>query len=115
MAPRGPKPKEVKLTSTDRREKAMSQAQAAAPQSLAAAATRVDVRGMRADEALREVEGTLDKALRGGDPSVLIVHGHGTGALRQSIREYLAGSGYVRMFRPGEAHEGGDGVTVVAF
>ena len=45
--------------------------------------------------------------------AALIVHGHGTGALKQAIRDYLASSPYIRMFRPGETHEGGDGVTVV--
>jgi DNA mismatch repair protein MutS2 len=73
----------------------------------------VDVRGLRADEAVREVELFLDQAFRNGDPGVLVLHGHGTGALKQAVREYLEDSPYVRMYRPGESHEGGDGVTVV--
>jgi DNA mismatch repair protein MutS2 len=74
---------------------------------------RCDVRGMRADEALREVEQFLDRALREGEASALIVHGHGTGALKGALREYLDASPYVGGYRPGESHEGGDGVTVV--
>jgi DNA mismatch repair protein MutS2 len=74
---------------------------------------RLDVRGLRADDALREVEVFLDRALREGEPTVLVVHGHGTGALRSALRSSLAGSPYVRIYRPGEEHQGGDGVTVV--
>ncbi|HZX40844.1 MAG TPA: Smr/MutS family protein, partial [Myxococcaceae bacterium] len=67
----------------------------------------------RSEEAVREVESFLDQAFRNGDPGVLVLHGHGTGALKQAVREYLEDSPYVRMYRPGESHEGGDGVTVV--
>ena len=45
--------------------------------------------------------------------TVLVHHGHGTGALKRAIREHLEISPYVRGFRPGESHEGGDGVTVI--
>jgi DNA mismatch repair protein MutS2 len=76
---------------------------------------RCDVRGMRAEDAIREVERYLDSAFGQGRQEAVILHGHGTGALKQSIRAYLDGSPYVRMFRPGVQHEGGDAVTVVAF
>lgn len=75
---------------------------------------QVDVRGMRADEAIRELEAALDRALRVGEENALVVHGHGTGALKQALREYLARSPYVRVYRPGESHEGGDGVTLIS-
>ncbi|HEY0711529.1 MAG TPA: Smr/MutS family protein, partial [Polyangia bacterium] len=55
----------------------------------------VDVRGHRADEALRMVEDYLDQAAMSGADTVFVIHGHGTGALRRAIREYLAVSGYV--------------------
>ena len=69
---------------------------------------------MRADDALAELETFLDQGLRKGEEAALIIHGHGTGALKQAIRDHLAASPYIRMFRPGESHEGGDGVTVVS-
>jgi DNA mismatch repair protein MutS2 len=72
------------------------------------------VRGLRAEDALREVEQFLDRTYRGGEAAALILHGHGTGALKAAIREYLDRSPYVRMYRPGDSSEGGDGVTVVA-
>lgn len=75
---------------------------------------RCDVRGMRADDALAELESFLDRGMRSGEDAALVIHGHGTGALKQAIRDYLAASPYIRMYRPGEGHEGGDGVTVVA-
>lgn len=72
----------------------------------------LDVRGMRADEALRELGAFLDRAALDGADSVFVVHGHGTGALRKVVREWLATSPYVARFRPGEPGEGGDGVSV---
>ena len=98
----------------EKQERALRRAEQAAAAELKAPNYRCDVRGMRADEALREVEQFLDRIYRSGDESALILHGHGTGALKQAIRDYLASSPYVRMYRPGESHEGGDGVTIVA-
>ncbi|OGQ90519.1 MAG: hypothetical protein A2289_04775 [Deltaproteobacteria bacterium RIFOXYA12_FULL_58_15] len=72
-----------------------------------------DVRGMRADDALRQIELFLDRCSYGGPPQVLIIHGHGTGALKKAIREGLEQLPYVGHYRPGDNHEGGDGVTVV--
>jgi DNA mismatch repair protein MutS2 len=74
---------------------------------------RCDVRGLRADDAMREVELFLDRTYSQGPQVALIVHGHGTGALKKAVREALEASPYVTGFRPGERHEGGDGVTVV--
>jgi len=102
-----------RFPSGDRGRTSLARASDAAPRALEAPALRVDVRGLRAEEAVREVEAFLDQAFRNGDPGVLVLHGHGTGALKQAVREYLEESPYVRMYRPGESHEGGDGVTVV--
>lgn len=74
---------------------------------------RLDARGLRVEELLREVDRFLDRLYAGGEPSAIILHGHGTGALKQALRDHLSASPYVGSFRPGDRHEGGDAVTVV--
>lgn len=73
----------------------------------------LDLRGFRVEEALDEVENYLDKASLYNLTPVYIIHGHGTGALKQAVRDFLKTSPYVAKFRPGEDTEGGDGVCVV--
>ena len=72
-----------------------------------------DLRGLRADDATRLAEQFLDRSLNDGRRVAFLVHGHGTGALREAIRSTLANSAYVAKLRPGETGEGGDGVTVI--
>jgi DNA mismatch repair protein MutS2 len=74
---------------------------------------RLDVRGLRVEELLREVERFLDVRYSEGEAECSILHGHGTGALKQALRDHLSASPYVGTFRPGDRHEGGDAVTVV--
>ncbi len=73
----------------------------------------VDVRGRAADEALDDVIAALDRATLGGSPVLRIIHGHGTGKLKTSLRDYLKHSPYVTGFRAGDKSEGGDGATIV--
>jgi len=73
----------------------------------------VDVRGQTAEEAQEAVVACLDRAALAGAQTVRIIHGHGTGRLKQALRDYLKTSPYVASFRSGERAEGGDGVTVV--
>lgn len=73
----------------------------------------LDLRGMKVDEALNKTDIYLDEASLANLTPVYIIHGHGTGALREAIREYLSTSPYVSKFRPGEQTEGGNGVSVV--
>ena len=73
----------------------------------------VDVRGMRADDAVALATTFLDRSLNDGRRVAFVVHGHGTGALREAIRSELRSSPYVARFRAGDSAEGGDGVTVV--
>jgi DNA mismatch repair protein MutS2 len=84
------------------------------PPAIQTRSNSVDVRGMRADEALREMQTFLDRAVLEGSDTIFVIHGHGTGALRKVVREFLATSHYVHRFRAGGPGEGGDGVTVVA-
>jgi DNA mismatch repair protein MutS2 len=72
----------------------------------------LDLRGQRADDALDQLERYLDAAYLAGLPFVRIIHGKGTGKLRQSVRESLGANPLVRSFEPGGVSEGGDGVTV---
>ena len=73
----------------------------------------LDLRGERYEEAILRTEKYIDDALLANYPRVSIIHGKGTGALRQGIQNYLKGHKRVRSFRYGEAGEGGFGVTVV--
>lgn len=73
----------------------------------------LDLRGRRSDEALTEMERFLDSAYLAGMPFVRIIHGKGTGKLRDAIRQALHGHTYVRSFEGGGDKEGGEGVTVI--
>lgn len=73
----------------------------------------LDLRGHTVDEGLEELERRLDAAYLAGMPFVRVIHGKGTGRLREAIRQALHGNPYVASFEPGKAREGGDGVTVV--
>jgi DNA mismatch repair protein MutS2 len=74
--------------------------------------SELDLRGMRADEVLLRLDKYLDDAFMAGLPSVRIIHGKGTGALRRVVRDALDGHPLVASFGPGQQNEGGDGVTV---
>jgi len=71
-----------------------------------------DLRGWRVDEVIPELERYINDAYMANMPFVRIIHGKGTGALRQVVREELATNPLVSTFRPAEAREGGEGVTV---
>jgi DNA mismatch repair protein MutS2 len=76
-------------------------------------ASSLDLRGARVDEALEALGRYLDDASLAGLEQVLVIHGLGTGALRDAAREQLAAHPLVKSFRPGERGEGGDGATIV--
>ena len=78
-------------------------------------ATQLDLRGKRYEEALNEVDQYLDAAILAGYPQVTIVHGKGTGALRQGITEYLKGHRSVKAYEFAPANQGGNGATIVKF
>lgn len=75
----------------------------------------IDVRGMRGDEALQTVTYFIDDAIQVGISRVRILHGTGTGALRQLIRDYLRTTPGVEHYRDEHVQLGGSGITVVEF
>lgn len=73
----------------------------------------IDLRGMRGDEALQRVISFLDEAIMLGYRDVRILHGTGTGALRQLIRQYLSTNPVVATYADEQVQLGGAGITVV--
>lgn len=70
------------------------------------------LRQLTIDEALFRLDRFLNNAFMAGLSSVAIIHGKGTGTLRQAVREQLAHHPLVRSFRPAGYGEGGEGVTI---
>lgn len=75
----------------------------------------LDLRGQRAEDALDVLDRYLDSAYMAGMPFVRIIHGKGTGRLREVIRAALAQHPQVKSFEAGGDKEGGEGVTVIKF
>jgi DNA mismatch repair protein MutS2 len=73
---------------------------------------QLNVRGMTVIEALREVESYLDRLLLADVRQASILHGKGTGALRDAVRSYLSSCSFVGSCGPAPPREGGEGVTV---
>ena len=73
----------------------------------------IDLRGMRGDEALQRVISFLDEAIMLGYRDIRILHGTGTGALRQLIRQYLSTNPVVATYADEQVQLGGTGITVV--
>lgn len=72
-----------------------------------------DLRGQRKEESLEAVDRMLDRAVMQGARGICVVHGLGTGALREAVRQHLKKHPQVERFRPGIRGEGGDGATLV--
>ncbi|HOP63424.1 MAG TPA: endonuclease MutS2 [Spirochaetota bacterium] len=83
------------------------------PSTIQTSYNTIDLRGMRVEEALSVMDRELDRMDRNSIDIVIVIHGHGTGALKEAVREALKMNIYVRDFRHGDYGEGGDGVTVV--
>ena len=73
----------------------------------------VNVIGRRLDEAIEEVEKALDGALAAGADRFRVVHGHGTGRLREGLRDHLRKHPSVSRLRAADPREGGNGATIV--
>ena len=77
--------------------------------------TEINLLGKTVDEAIAELDKYLDDAYLAHLPSVRIVHGKGTGALRKGVHNYLRRLKYVSEFHLAEFGEGDAGVTIVTF
>jgi DNA mismatch repair protein MutS2 len=77
--------------------------------------TKLDLRGYRVEEALKEVDKFISEAIHGNVDFVSIIHGKGTGVLREVIHNYLKTFSVIKSFRLGEIYEGGSGATFVYF
>lgn len=73
----------------------------------------LDLRGFRVEEALDSLEFFLDKASLLNLTPVYVIHGHGSGALKAAVQDFLSTSPYVAKYRFGEPAEGSDGVSVI--
>ncbi len=114
--PRGQTPKKKKAPGRAPPQKGRRRQPEGAPVQVVpvrSGANTLDVRGQRVDEALAEVDRFIDRGLRAAETAVFIIHGHGTGALRSAIREFLAEQDLVEKMHAADVRDGGDGVTVV--
>ncbi len=80
----------------------------------ASPAAELKLIGLRAEEALEALDSFLDRSILGSHGQLRIIHGHGTGRLRQAVREHLRRHPAVASQRPGKGNEGGNGATIVA-
>ena len=77
--------------------------------------TEINLIGMTVDEAIGHLDKYLDDAYLAHVPSVRIVHGKGTGALRNAVQQHLKRCKYVKTYRLGSLGEGDAGVTIAEF
>ncbi len=82
---------------------------------MTAMSTEIDLRGMDAVEAVCVLERYLDEAMRGNLQTVRIIHGKGTGVLRNAVQQALRKNKFIKKFRLGVYGEGEDGVTIAEF
>lgn len=114
QAAQSPTGKSSILDSTPRQPVAPESGGSARPAGAAdGTSLRLDMRGLRADVALAELERFMDKALLAGFREVEVVHGRGTGALRRQVHEFLRAFPAVENFSLAPEDQGGDGMTVV--
>ena len=81
----------------------------------AAVPSEINLIGLRVEPALEQLDSYLDQALLASRRQVRVIHGHGSGRLRQAVREHLRGHRGIAEVRAGAPNEGGDGATVVTF
>ncbi len=103
-----------KLAKTDKKiSKALKKVSVSFDDITQTLSNRLDIRGMRAEDAIDFLDKQFDMASLRNLREIVVIHGHGTGALKKAVRNYLANSPYVAKFHSGEEGEGGDGVSIV--
>ena len=76
------------------------------------AKTELDLRGQDAEQAIMELDAFIDNAIMSGVPSIRIIHGKGTGVLRNAVQQRLRRHRAIKSFRLGMYGEGESGVTI---
>jgi DNA mismatch repair protein MutS2 len=76
-------------------------------------APEIHVIGQHVEDAIEAVDKALDQALLSGASHLRVVHGHGTGRLRDGLRDHFRGHASVASMRPGGKNEGGNGATIL--
>lgn len=77
------------------------------------APAQIDIRGMRANEAIRMLDKQISDSITSNVPELTVIHGKGTGALREAIHSFLETNHLIQGFREGKLVEGGAGVTII--
>ena len=75
--------------------------------------TELDIRGYASDEGIHEMDSFIDNCVMSGVSMITVIHGIGTGVLKNAVRNHLRRHPSVKHFRPGVYGEGEDGVTVI--
>ncbi len=111
------KPEEVYLLEQENpyKQKGARPAHSGREMKMSTMATEIDLRGMDSVEAICVLDRYLDEAMRANLSSVRIIHGKGTGTLRNAVQQSLRKNKYVKKFRLGVYGEGEDGVTIAEF
>ncbi len=123
------RPDELAPSGTDRKEREAPSPAAREMRSVAGAARgttgdideaasvppEINLIGMRVEPALEELESYIDRAMLASRKEVRVIHGHGSGRLRQAVRQYLRAHRGIAEIRSGAPNEGGDGATIVTF
>ncbi|WP_343559486.1 endonuclease MutS2 [Sphingobacterium sp.] len=101
----------IKLEGRENKKSAKSLSKSLSAGTVADFNPEIDLRGMRTEDALNELEKVLDRAVMVGYPSLKIIHGKGDGILRKFIRDYLRKYSHVSRFEDEHQDRGGDGIT----
>jgi len=101
----------IKLEGRENKKSAKSLSKSLSAGTVADFNPELDLRGMRTEDALNELEKVLDRAVMVGYPSLKIIHGKGDGILRKFIRDYLRKYSHVSRFEDEHQDRGGDGIT----